>query len=72
MPTERLTMRKVKEILRLRYGLGLSVRQIAHSCSMSHGSVSNYLQRAQVAHLSWPLQDELDDIAIEAFGAKQK
>jgi transposase len=60
-------MRKVKELLRLRYGLGLSVRQIARSCSMSHGGVSNYLQRAQVAHLIWPLPDELDDTAIEAL-----
>jgi predicted AAA+ superfamily ATPase len=51
MPTERLTMRKIKEILRLRHGLGFSVRQIARSCSMSHGGLSNYLQRAQVAHI---------------------
>ncbi len=58
MPTERLAMRKIREILRLRYGLRLSIRQIASSCSMSHGGVSNYLQRAQVARLSWPLPDD--------------
>lgn len=66
MPTERLAMRKIKEILRLRYGLRLSIRQIACSCSMSHGGVSNYLQRVKVAHLSWPLPDDLDDTALEA------
>ncbi len=66
MPTERLTMRKIKEILRLRHGLGLSIRQIAQSCSISHGGVANYLQRAQVAQLSWPLPEDLDDAAIEA------
>jgi transposase len=67
MPTERLTMRKVKEILRLRYGIGLSIRQIAHSCSMSTGGVCSYLQRAQVVHLGWPLPQDLDDVAIEAL-----
>ena len=67
MPTERLTMRRIKEILRLRFGLGLSIRQIAGSCSISHGGVASYLQRAQVAHLSWPLPEELDDAALEAL-----
>ena len=66
MPGARLTMRKVKEVLRLRYGMGLSVRQIARSCSISNGAVVNYLQRAQAAHLSWPLPEGLDDAAIEA------
>jgi len=65
MPTERLTMRKIKELLRLRHGLGLSVRQIAHSCSMSTGGVCGYLQRAKVARLSWPLPGHLDDAAVE-------
>ncbi len=67
MPAERLTMRKIKELLRLRFGLGLSIRQIACSCSISHGVVANYLQRAQVAHLTWPLPDDLDDTAVEAL-----
>jgi len=66
MPTERLTMRKVREILRLKHGMGLSVRQIARSCLMSTGAVCSYLQRAKVAHLSWPLPD-LDDVALEAL-----
>jgi hypothetical protein len=66
MPTERSAMRKIREILRLRYGLRLSIRQIACSCSMSHGGISNYLQRAQVARLNWPLPDDLDDTVLEA------
>lgn len=37
-------MRKVKEILRLRHVCGLSERQIAQSCNLSKGSVSNYLR----------------------------
>ncbi len=65
MPTERLTMRKVRETLRLKHGMGLSVRQIARSCSISTGAVSSYLQRAKVARLSWPLPGDLDDAALE-------
>src|SRR5574340_62370 len=67
MPTERLTMRRVREILRLKYGMGLSVRRIALSCSISTGGVCSYLQRAQVARLGWPLPAELDDAALEAL-----
>lgn len=67
MPTERLTMRKVREILRLKYGMGLSGRQIARSCSISTGAVCGYLQRAHAAGLSWPLPSELDDTALEAL-----
>lgn len=66
MPAERLTMRKVKEVLRLRYGLGLSLRKIARSCSISPSGVGDYLQRAKAAQLTWPLPDDLDDAAIEA------
>ena len=66
MPAVRLTMRKVKEVVRLRYALKLSVRQIARSCALAHSSVVNYLQRAQAAGLGWPLPEDLDDAALEA------
>ena len=39
-------MRKLKEVLRLRYELGLGQRQIARSCSIGHGTVYEYLKRA--------------------------
>jgi len=67
MPALRTTMRKIKELLRLRFALGLSIRQIACSCSISHGVVANYLQRAQVARITWPLPEEVDDAALEAL-----
>ena len=59
-------MRKVKEILRLRWGLGLGVRQIARSCSVSHSTVSEVLARAETAGLSWPLPEDLDEATLEA------
>jgi len=39
-------MRRIKEVLRLRYGLGLGQRQIARSCSIGQSTVYDYLKRA--------------------------
>ena len=57
MAQERLSMRKIKEILRLRWELGFSRRQTARSCRVSHSTVSEYENRARQAGLSWPFPD---------------
>lgn len=54
MPSERLSMRRIRELLRQRFEVGLSTRLIATSLGISKGAVSDYLQRAQVAGLGWP------------------
>ncbi len=51
-------MRKVKEVLRLRFGLGLLQNQIARSCSISQSSVRRYLEKAAAAGLTWPLPED--------------
>ena len=66
MAAKRLQMRQLREILRLRFEAGLPHRAIARSCSIGLGTVSEYLQRAASAGLSWPLPDGLDDAALEA------
>lgn len=66
MPARRLTVRKIKEILRLKFELGLENRQIARSCSIPHSTVANYLRRACAAGLTWPLAADLTDSALEA------
>lgn len=58
-------MRKIKEVLRLRYEAGLSYRQIAASLHLSFGTVANYLERAASAGLTWPLPAELSESAVE-------
>lgn len=58
-------MRKLKEVLRLRYELGLGQRQIARSCSIGHGTVYEYLKRAQAAGVTWPLPEGWDDRRLE-------
>jgi len=50
-------MRKLKEVLRLRFELGLRQNQIARSCSISQGAVSQYLKRARMAGVTWPLPE---------------
>lgn len=61
MPQEALSMRKIKEVLRLRYDLGLRQQEIARSCSIAQSSVHRYLERASAAGLSWPLPEDYDD-----------
>ena len=58
-------MRKIKEVLRLRFGLGLRQDQIAHSCSIGQATVHRYLEKAAAAGLSWPLPDDCDDHRLE-------
>ncbi len=66
MPALRLSMRRLREILRLKYDCGLSHRAIGRGCGVGAGTVSEYLQRARQAGLTWPLPEDLDDAALEA------
>src|ERR1700760_3722355 len=65
MPTERLSMRKIRDVVRLKFESGLSERVIARALSLSNGSVNAYLQRVRMAGLRWPLPADLDDGALE-------
>ena len=59
-------MRKIKEVLRLRYELKLDQRQIARSCSIAVSTVHEYLKRAEAAKVTWPLPDGWNDAHLEA------
>jgi transposase len=61
MPQKGLSMRKIKEVLRLRYDLGLLQNEIARSCSIAQSSVHRYLERASAVGLRWPLPEDCDD-----------
>jgi transposase len=58
-------MRKAREVLRLRFDLGLHQNQIACSCSIGQATVHRYLQKAAAAGLSWPLPEDIDDRRLE-------
>jgi len=61
MAQERLTMRKIAEVLRLKWECSLSNRGNRRSCSISHSTVAEYLQRAQQAGLRWPLPADMGE-----------
>jgi len=58
-------MRKVREVLRLRWGLGLAIHKVAQSCKVSPSTVLEYERRARAAGLGWPLPEEFDDVDLE-------
>jgi len=43
MARKRLTMKKIKEVIRLKYEAGLSNRAIAGACKISNSTVGVYL-----------------------------
>ena len=66
MATPRLTMSRTKEILRQKWLLGRSHRQVAKSLSVSAGVVGSMLARAAKAGLkSWPEVEALDDAELD-------
>lgn len=54
-------MRQIKEVLRLKYEMKLSVRNIARATRLARSTVSDYLRRARIADLEWPLCDSVDE-----------
>ena len=66
MGAERLLMRHIREILRLKHEVGLHHRAIAKACGVGVGTVSEYVHRVRRAGLVWPLPAELDEAALEA------
>jgi transposase len=65
MPAKRLSVRKITEILRLKWANGLSNRQIARVSGIARPTVAEYLRRAAEAGLSWPIPAALDEAALE-------
>jgi len=65
MPAKRLSMRKIKDVLRLKFEAGLAQRQIARSCRLGKTTVSECLARFERSGLSWPAAGELDEVALE-------
>ena len=64
MTQERLTLRKIREIIRLKEEAGLSNRAIARANKISNSTVGEYLRRAQAADLHWPLPEGISDEAL--------
>ena len=61
MSAQPISMRKLKDVLRLKYEAGLSQRQISAALGLSLGVVNKYLNAAQATKLGWPLPDDLSE-----------
>ena len=67
MSRERIPVRTIKEVLRLKWSCGLSRRAVSKSCGVARSTIDEYTRRAREAGLSWPLPEELDDTALESI-----
>src|SRR5437899_1331621 len=66
MATERLSMRQTREILRQKWSLGRTHREVAQSLRISTGAVGTTVLRARAAGLDWAQVDTLSDEALQA------
>src|SRR6266852_3937410 len=65
VPAERTTMRRVREVLRLKTA-GVGLNEIARRVGVASSTVRLTLKRLASAGVSWPLPDEMTDTALEA------
>ena len=61
----RMSMRKIREVLRLTHELGLSVRQVCEATGVGKTAVSEYVNRAKVIGITWPIPPEITDGELE-------
>jgi transposase len=58
-------MRKVRDVLRLKHTLGMSFRQISEATGIGKTVVGEYVRRAGVIGITWPVPDAIDDAELE-------
>jgi transposase len=64
MPAQGISMRKIKEVLRLWFDQHMSQHQIAHSLELSVGVVNKYLSRFKALGFTWPLPPDIDEAEL--------
>lgn len=65
MAKKRISVRKTKEILRLRLGEKRSLRETAQSVNISPSVVHDCVKRFDASGLAWPIGPEIDDAVLE-------
>ena len=65
MPAERLSMRKVREVLRLKHALGMSYRKISEATGVGKTQAAEYVRRALVAGIARPVPEGVDDTELD-------
>ena len=65
MPAERLSMRKVREVLRLKHVLGMSYRKISEATGVGKTQAAEYVRRAAAAGMTWPVPPGIEDVELD-------
>jgi len=58
-------MRKVRDVLRLKHTLGMSLRQISEATGVGKTVVGEYVRRAGVIGITWPVPEAIDDAELD-------
>ena len=66
MPTNRITMRRIRETLRLHLQAGLSYNEVGRALKISKSVAGKYVMLARVAGVGWELAQTLSDDELEA------
>ncbi len=66
MPAERVAMRDVRVIIRLKYLSSLTTSEIARRLGLARSTVRETLSRFESSDLIWPLPEGLSDEGLEA------
>ncbi|MGX5056542.1 hypothetical protein ACWKX9_23280 [Enterobacter asburiae] len=72
MPNKRINMRKIRDILRLRFEVGLSFRQISQCADVSTGAIQKMLKRLDAAGVSWPLPEGMSESRLASRFCRKK
>ena len=65
MAKMRMSMRKIREVLRLTHELGFSVRAVCEATGVGKTAVGDYVRRAKLAGITWPIPAELGEADLE-------
>jgi transposase len=66
MPTNRVTMRRIRETLRLHLQAGLSYGEVARALKIAKSSAGKYVSLARAAGVDWDVAQTLTDDELEA------
>ena len=72
MPTQRLSMRRIKQLLTMRFSAGASTREIARELGVAPSTVREYLSRAAAAGIVWPLAADATDDSLTTLGLQPR
>jgi transposase len=64
VPTQRLSMRRIRQLMALHFGAGASTRAIGRELGISPSTVREYLARISAAGIGWPLAADVTDDAL--------